>query len=763
MSAAKYHELTSDNQPIGIRMRLDLEVQKVFYQSEPYWVVKDPLDQQYHQYNEQEYAVLNWLDGKVSFAELREKFERRFSPYRVSYRELTTIIREFFKKSVVVSTLGGNGLQLHDFSREKRRQQLKKKFKSVLAIQCRGWDPARFMDATYPFVGWLFSRAVVRLNVAFVLTALMFLVYHYDEFVSRLPGLWSLFDGSNLVILGSVICVTKILHELGHAYTHKRFGGECHEIGMMIFFFVPTLYCNTSDSWMMTDKWKRMAIGAGGVYVEMVIFAISTFVWWYSGVGLVQDVCLNLMVVCSISAAFTNGNPLMRYDGYFVLADWLEIPNLSQQANKEVKRQFLNKCMGIEREVDHWSSRFNKRVFLTYGLASFAYKVLLIVAISFFLTQQFQFAGLANLGLLIAIVSLSGLFTAPIKSMVQYFKQPGSWQRVSSMRARITVGALMVVLAAIFLLPFPFYVPGECTVEMVDQQTLYAVDKGRIEIIHAKPGQWVEQGQPILQLANEDLEAEILDKEIELDELNLKLKYLRTPSQTQDVSASPTGSESGLLTTRRKLESSLAILQLKKNALLISAPRSGYVYGVSIGDRQADTNDDSLNQIFGSPLDKSNIGAWLESADEICQIGDQSQQEVILLMEQKQNSLVEEGQQVSILLSSFSSQRLLGKISAVSLKENGANDLPDPIYQESSSAMVAQLKQAANTDKRKDMQFKDGQTLSSTMVQASVELVDPPKEPLNFASVGKARVYVGNRTAFWRIKRSIDELFQQSF
>jgi len=512
-------------------MRLDLEVKQVFYQAEPYWVIKDPLDQQYHQYNEQEYA----------------------------YRELTTIIREFFKKSVVVSTLGGNGLQLHEFSREKRRQKLQKKLKSVLAIQWSGWDPARFMDATYPLVGWFFSKTVVRLNIAFVLSALLFLFYHYDEFVSRLPGLWSLLDGSNLLILGSVICVTKILHELGHAYVHKRFGGECHEIGMMIFFFVPTLYCNTSDSWMMTDKWKRMAIGAGGVYVEMVIFAVSTFVWWYSGVGLLQDVCLNLMVVCSISAAFTNGNPLMRYDGYFVLADWLEIPNLSQQASKEVKRQFLNKCLGIEREVDQWSSRFNKRVFLTYGLASFAYKVLLIIGISFYLTQQFQFAGLANLGLVIAFVSLSGLFTPPIKSMVQYFKQPGSWQLVSSVRAKFTVGVLVAILAAVFLLPFPFYVPGECTVEMVGQQTVYAVDRGRIETILARPGEWVEQNQPILQLANEDLEAEILDMEVELDELNLRLKYLRTPSQAQDSSDSQNESESGLLTTRRKLESSLKI------------------------------------------------------------------------------------------------------------------------------------------------------------------------------------------------------------
>jgi len=412
----------------------------------------------------------------------------------------------------------------------------------------------------------------------------------------------------------------------------------------------------------------------------------------------------------------------MRYDGYFVLADWLEIPNLSQQSNKEIKRRFLNNCLGIEREVDHWSSRFNKRVFLTYGLASFAYKILLIVTISFFLTQQFQFAGLANLGLVIAIVSLSGLFTAPIKSMYEYFKQPGSKQRVNPARMRTTVCVLGATLAAIFLLPYPFYVQGECTVELVDQQTVFAVDKGRIEFIHARPGEWVKQDQPILQLANADLEAEILDVEAELDELDLKLRYLRTPNQTQDVSDSQTESEAGLMATRRKLESSLAILRHKKQAMLVSAPRSGYVYGVTLGDRQADTSDDSLNQIFGSPLDRSNLGAWLQAADEICQIGDQAQQEVILLMEQKQNGLIKEGQEVSVLLSSLSHQRLSGRISAVSLKENGAEDLPDPIYQESSSAMVSQIKQAENTDKRKDMQFKDGQTLSSTMVQASVDL-----------------------------------------
>ena len=763
MSTSNYYDLTSDNQPIGVMMRPDLRLQKVYYQAEPYWVVKDSHDQQYHQYNEQEFAILNWLDGQVSFAELRDKFERKFSPYRVSYRELTTLIREFFKKSVVVSTTGDNGLQLHEYSREKRRQKLQKKFKSALAIQCRGWDPARFMDATYPLVSWFFSKAMVRVNMVLVMSALAWLLYNYDEFLTRLPNLWSLFDGSNLILFGIVITVTKMLHELGHAYVHKRFGGECHEIGIMIFFFMPTMYCNTSDSWMLTDKWKRIAIGAGGVYVELVIFALATFTWWFTGIGLLQDISLNLMVVCSISAAFTNGNPLMRYDGYFALSDWLEIPNLSQRSSKEVRRLFLNKCLGVEREVDHWSSRYNKRVFLAYGLASFIYKVFLIVGVSYFLTQQFQFAGLANLGLVIAAISLIGLFTPPVKSMWDFFKQPGNAAHINKSRARLTFGAMAVLAIAIAVVPLPYYVPGECTVEMANQQTVYSSEGGRIEAIYARPGQWIEKDDLVVKLVDENLQEQALERESEIEELKLQLDFLRTPSQAEDSKSGDFQSENELLTTLRRLESELLILRKKEQSLLIRAPRSGMIFGVTIGDRQADTDDENLNRLYGNPLDESNVGAWLEPADQICRIGDDAEQEIILLVEQKQNGLVRAGQDVSILLMSLSNHRLQGRIKAVSLKDNGASDLPDAIYESSSSPMVEHVKQVADAEKRKDMQFKDGQTLSSSMVQATVELIDPPANPINFASVGKAKVHIGNRTFLWRIKRTIDEVFQRSF
>ncbi len=761
MSAANYYDLTSASQPIGVRMRPDLQVQQVHHQAEPCWVVKDPHDQQYHQFNEQEYAVLKWLDGNISFDQLQEKFERRFSPYRVNYRELVTIIREFFKKSVVVSTSGGNGLLLHEYAREKRRDRLQKKLKNVLAIQWRGWDPATFMDWSYPLVSWFFSPTMVRINLMFVVAAIGWLVYHYDEFLTRLPSIWSLFDGSNLFTLGLVIATTKLLHELGHAYVHKRFGGECHEIGVMIFFFMPTMYCNTSDSWMLKDKWQRMAIGAGGVYVEMVICALATFAWWFSGVGLWQDICLNLMVVCSVSAVLTNGNPLMRYDGYFVLADWLEIPNLSQQSSQAIRRGFLRRCLGVEREVDLWSARFNKGVFLIYGVASFLYKVLLIVTISYFLTQQFQFAGLAHFGLLIAIISLAGLFVAPVKSMYDYFKQPGNMQRVNRRSLRWTVAIAGVLLAIIALLPIPYYVPGECTVEMAGQQTVFAVHDARIDAIHVKPGQQVETGQLMMELANEDLAGEIVSLEADLEEVKLKLRHKQTPNRERESAASM--SQSQLAARERRITDQLKVLRSKLSALQVRAPRSGQVYGVSIGQRAADTQDENLNQIFGSPLKPANLGAWLRTADEICRIGDREQQQITVLIDQRHNGLIRNGQKVSLLLSSMTNERLEGRITAVSLRENRADDMPGAIYQESSSQMVANVKQNASVDKRKDMTFKDGQSLSSSMVQATVTLTRAPSFPINDASIGKARIHVGNRTLLWRMKRSIDELFQQSF
>ncbi|MGH7128191.1 MAG: hemolysin D, partial [Planctomycetaceae bacterium] len=128
------------------------------------------------------------------------------------------------------------------------------------------------------------------------------------------------------------LAVVKIGHELAHAAACKHFGGECHEMGLMLLVFTPCLYCNVSDAWMLPSKWHRAAVGAAGMYLEVVLAAACTFLWWFSTPGLFNTICLNTMFVCSVGTLLFNGNPLLRYDGYYIISELFEVPNLHRQA-----------------------------------------------------------------------------------------------------------------------------------------------------------------------------------------------------------------------------------------------------------------------------------------------------------------------------------------------------------------------------------------------------------------------------------------------
>ena len=161
----------------------------------------------------------------------------------------------------------------------------------------------------------------------------------FDEFHTKLPTFHQFFEAKNWIYLGVTLAVTKVIHEFGHGLTCKHFGGECHEMGVMLLVLTPCLYCNVSDSWMLPNKWHRAWIGAAGMYVEIVIASICTFLWWFSEPGLLHQLCLSTMFVCSVSTMMFNANPLLRYDGYYILADLMEIPNLRQKASDDSQSQ----------------------------------------------------------------------------------------------------------------------------------------------------------------------------------------------------------------------------------------------------------------------------------------------------------------------------------------------------------------------------------------------------------------------------------------
>ena len=214
---------------------------------------------------------------------------------------------------------------------------------------------------------------------------------------------------SNWPWLFLVLAATKVLHELGHALACRHFGGECHEIGVMLLVFVPCLYCNVSDSWMLPNKWRRIAVAAAGMYVELVLASIATLLWWFSAPGLFNAICLNTMLVCSLGTLLFNGNPLLRYDGYYILSDLIDVPNLGAESTAAVRRLAGRWFLGLDLADERMLPGRSSWLLALYAVASTAYRIVVIVAILWGLRELARPYQLEPLVALLACVIVAGM------------------------------------------------------------------------------------------------------------------------------------------------------------------------------------------------------------------------------------------------------------------------------------------------------------------------------------------------------------------
>jgi putative peptide zinc metalloprotease protein len=256
--------VSSASRPVQLRMRPDLQVTRQSYQGREYWVIKDPMSLKYFRFEDEEYAMLALLDGKSSLDAIRERFETQFAPQKISAAELHQLIGLLYRNGLLLSDLPGQGEQLAQRASAKERQVLLGKLSSILAIRFRGYDPDRLLTWLNRYFGWLFSLPAMAAALVLMASSLLLIGAEFEVFRSRLPDFREFFAAKNWLWLALTLCVTKILHEIGHGLACKRFGGECHEMGLMLLVFTPCLYCNVTDSWMIPSRWRRAAVGAGG-------------------------------------------------------------------------------------------------------------------------------------------------------------------------------------------------------------------------------------------------------------------------------------------------------------------------------------------------------------------------------------------------------------------------------------------------------------------------------------------------------------------
>ena len=717
-----------------LRRRPDLTARRQRYQDQSYWVVKDPVGLNYFRFQEEEYALLQMLDGESSLDQIKDNFEREFPPQKISVEELAQFIGMLHRSGLVIADVPGQGGQLKKRGDKRKRKERLSKLTNVLSIRFKGVDPDKVLTWMHGYVGWFFSKPMAIVTCILGIAALSLVMVQFDVFQSKLPAFHEFFAAKNWVYLFVALGVTKVIHEFGHGLSCKHFGGECHEMGVMLLVMTPCLYCNVSDSWMLPNKWHRAFIGAAGMYVELVMASIATFVWWFTEPGLVNQLALSTIFVCSVSTLLFNANPLLRYDGYYILSDLMEIPNLRQKSSTILHRKLGAWCLGLEEPEDPFLPQRSQVFFAIYAVASTVYSWVVALSILWFLSQVFG-PELKVIGQIIAAMAVYGLVLMPLWKVWKFFYVPGRIDKVKKPRMALSLGVISLVVLAFVFVPLPYHVTCALEVKPRDAHPVYVVVPGKLESVNVKAGQQVQAGDQLALLTDIDLELEVADLTGKRDAAKVQLDTLlnqrsRDPQANQQVPQ--------VKDTLRTLQTLLLQKQQDVARLRLVAPVAGTVLPPPRVDGTRETSMGKLPTWSGTPLDEQNLNAFLPTRSMFCQIGDPNKMEAMLVIDQNDIEFVQPGQEVEMKLEELPHETFRDKITEIAQEDLAESPL--------------QLSSKAGGEIITETDASGRERPTSTSYQARVPLVAADGMLMPGLS-GTAKIHVGSRTLgsrFWR-------------
>jgi putative peptide zinc metalloprotease protein len=625
-------------------------------------VIKDPVALKYHRLYPEQYHVLSLLDGKRSLQEIRDGLRREFPTLHVTLADIQHLITDLHDKDLTVSSRFGQAPGLIKLLRKRRRQKFQKSVTNILYLRLPGWDPERTLQWMYPKVRLLFHPWAVFLGVAFTMASLLLMAAQYEVFVQKLPEFHQFFGWPNLIYMWLMLGMTKVIHEFGHGLACKHFGGECHEMGMMLLVFMPCLYCDVSDSWMLKNKWQRIAIGAAGMYIEAVISAVSVFLWWNTEPGLLHHLCLNTFFVTAVTTVIFNANPLMRYDGYYILSDWLEIPNLRPKADRMVREKFSWYCLGIESHPDPFMPKTGRAWFVLFAIAAALYRWVIMFGITLFLYTVLKPYGLQSIGITLAVASLLGIVFSLGRNTFRIITAPRS-KPMSRPKLAATLAVVSLLLAVGVLAPIPLHIEAPFLLEPHDVQRVYAVTPGQLTELSVRPGQRVSRGTVLMRLSN-------LEKEDKRRLLSVERKVQQTETHLYLVLDDP-ARESLAQERLVSIDEQRAELERQLQRLTIVAPCDGTIVAPPrIPEPKRDPVHHQLDKWHGSPLDLANVGSYIEERTHLLSVAPNDQFVAVILIDQADRNDLSVGQEVQLQFEHLPGQIYTATITKISRRHS---------------------------------------------------------------------------------------------
>ncbi len=484
------------------RLRSHAEIHRHLYRGRVWYVLQDHSSGRFHRFSPETNLLIGLMNGRRTLEEIWQAACTRLGDDAPTQDDVIALVASLHKADVLQTDAPPDITELHERKDRQDRMRLAQYIKNPLALRFPLVDPEPFLRAIAPLARLAFGWPGLLLWLAVVGYAALTAGTYWDVLTRDITD--RVFSADNLILIGLVFPFAKLLHELGHAAAVKAAGGEVHEMGVMLLVLMPVPYVDASASSAFRDKKSRMLVGAAGMMVELLVAAVALFVWVHVEPGAVRAVAYNVMIIAGVSTLIFNANPLLRFDAYYILADFLEIPNLGQRANAYLGYLAKRYAFRAADQVSPDATAGEKAWFVFYAIASFFYRTFISLSIALAVATKYFFVGV-----LVALWSLYLMVLQPVGARLAWLVSSTELRKRRLSAITVTAGTCAAVAAIIAWLPAPSWTRTEGVAWAPEDALVRAGADGFVERVLATPNTRVKKGDALVVTADPELAARV--------------------------------------------------------------------------------------------------------------------------------------------------------------------------------------------------------------------------------------------------------------
>jgi putative peptide zinc metalloprotease protein len=551
------------------KLRGTAQISRQYYRGERWYVVRDAASNQFHRLSDAAYRFVGLLDGSRTVGEAWDLVGGQLADDAPTQPEVIQILSQLYAANLVETDITPDATVLLRRHKKQMQRKLQGRMMNVLFPRIPVWDPDRFLCRWMPAVRPLLSKLGSILWLVLVVFAISLLIPEWSRLKSAAADSIA---PSNWFYLWIVFVAVKFIHECGHAFACRRFGGEVHEMGIMFLVFIPTPYVDASTAWAFPNKWARMFVGAAGMIIELFVASLCAIFWVFATPNtLPSQLAYNAMFIASVSTVIFNANPLLRYDGYYILSDFLEIPNL-QMRSREYLLGLIKRYVFRIKASQPLPPTGQCVLLFVYGILSTCYRIFVGVMIILVVTWKVPILGV--------LMGIGGVVTWVVVPIVKLFKYLVLEPELHRKRGRAWAFSGAVAAAVILLIgiiPFPVNVYASAIIEPEKEEVLHSTTPGWVKEIRAHDGDKLHAGDIIAICDDPNLDVRIVQMQAHMEEVKIRMLH----SSVHDI-AQMHIDQIELDATQQQLAENVR----KQKELTITSPIDGYLIAPELHNLQ---------------------------------------------------------------------------------------------------------------------------------------------------------------------------------